>query len=74
MNAQNQADVLLVTVTKVEALAVLETFQAETGHAAKMRPLGDKTYHFLGAVNDTTVWFVQSEMGAGGLGAALLTV
>ena len=71
---KTQADLLLVTVTKVESLAVLAAFQQHTGQPARIAPRGDKTYHDLGTVNGTRVRLVLSEMGAGGLGGAQQTV
>ena len=64
------ADVLLVTVTKVETVAVLDAFREATRRAPTVRPMADKTCHDLGDVNGARVWLVRSEMGAGGLGAA----
>jgi nucleoside phosphorylase/tetratricopeptide (TPR) repeat protein len=69
-----QADVLIVTVTKVESQAVLKAFKETTGKPSKASPIESKMYRDLGVVNDTSVFMVQSEMGAGGLGAAQETV
>ncbi len=69
-----QADVLLVTVTKIETRAVFQAFRDAAGADPRPEAIGDKTYHDLGTVNATRVWLVQSEMGAGGLGAAQQTV
>jgi nucleoside phosphorylase/tetratricopeptide (TPR) repeat protein len=69
-----QADVLIVTVTKVESKAVREVFEKATGQPAKNLPIGAKMYRDLGSVNSTRVFMVRSEMGAGGLGAAQQTV
>ena len=55
-----QANVLLVTVTKVESLAVLAAFEQHTGQKARLEPRGDKTYHELGTVNGNRVWLVLS--------------
>ena len=71
---KTQADILLVTVTKVESLAVLEAFEKHTGQKPRLEPRGDKTYHDLGTVNGARVSLVLSEMGAGGLGGAQQTV
>jgi nucleoside phosphorylase len=73
-DAPAQADVLLVTATKIESLAVLNLFRAETGAHAEKRHIGNKTYYDLGRVAGNSVFLVQSEMGAVGLGAALTTV
>jgi nucleoside phosphorylase len=69
-----QADVLLVTVTKIETRAVFQAFRDAAGADPRPEAIGDKTYHDLGTVNATRVWLVQSEMGAAGLGAAQQTV
>lgn len=66
------ADVLLVTVTEIEANAVLNLFPAY-----KKCFLGPdaKTYYDLGEVNKAKVFMVRSvEMGVAGAGGALLTV
>lgn len=68
------ADVLIVTVTKVESSAVFEVFREATGKAAAPKQVGDRMYHDLGEINGTSVFMVQSQMGAGGLGAAHQTV
>jgi nucleoside phosphorylase/tetratricopeptide (TPR) repeat protein len=69
-----QADVLLVTATKIETRAAFQAFRDATSADSRPEAIGDKTYHDLGTVNDTRVWLVQSEQGAGGLGAAQQTV
>lgn len=68
------ADILLVTVTRVESKAVLQVFQEATGRVSTAIPIGDKIYHDLSIINETSVFMVQSEMGAGGPGAAQQTV
>ncbi len=66
---------LLVTVTKVEAQAVLESFPpASSSKPLDRRVVGGKTYHALGEIGGVEVFMVQSEMGSVGPGAALLTV
>jgi nucleoside phosphorylase len=64
-----KADILLVTVTEVEAKAVLCAFP-------KCEPccIDDKTYYDLGIVGEARVFMVQSEMGTGGPGGSLFTV
>jgi nucleoside phosphorylase/tetratricopeptide (TPR) repeat protein len=69
-----QADVLIVTVTKIESQAVIEVFQKASGQVPKTTPIGDKIYRDLGLINGARVLMVRSEMGAGGLGAAQQTV
>ena len=68
MNAK--ADVLIVTVTKVESQAVLELFKEVSGNAPQPKPIGDRVYHDLGEINRTRVFMGLSEMGSGGLGAS----
>src|SRR5260370_12594200 len=62
-------DVLLVTVTEVEAKAILTLFQG-----FKRRFIGDKTYYDLGIINGASTYMVQSEMGPLGPGGAFPTV
>lgn len=69
-----KADVLLVTVTEVEALAVFAELQAQLARPMRRFFVGGKTYYDLGAIGGASVAMVQSEMGASGMGAALLTV
>lgn len=67
-------DILLITVTKVEAQAVLSLFAEETGQPFQRHFIGDMTYFDLGMLGGARVMMVQSEMGAGGPGGALLVV
>jgi nucleoside phosphorylase len=70
----DEADVLIVTVTKVESKALLQSFEQTTGHKATPQSIVDRTYFNLGIVNGARVFLTQSEMGSGGLDASLLTV
>jgi nucleoside phosphorylase len=63
------ADVLLVTVTEVEARAVLELFPSFERHH-----LQSKTCYLLGNIQGARIAMIQSEMGQGGTGGSLLTV
>lgn len=63
------ADVLLVTVTEIEARAVLDCC---SGH--KLYFIGERTYYDLGVVGEARVFMVQSEMGSDGLGGSRFTV
>ncbi len=74
MDMKPRADVLLVTVTKVETEAVLEAAREQTGREVVLHDLDAKIYFDLGDVNGARVWLARSEMGAGGLGASLQTV
>jgi nucleoside phosphorylase len=71
---KSQADVLIVTVTKTESKSVLKIFKEITKNDSKLMSIGQRTYHDLGKVYGRKVSMVQSEMGAGGLGASLQTV
>ena len=69
-----RADVLLVTVTKVETLAVFDALKKHGGSDPEARGIADKTFFSLGIINGATVWLVQAEMGSGGVGATHQTV
>lgn len=73
-DAELKTDVLLITVTTVEAQAVLSIFAKESGKLFQRRFIGDKTYFDLGMFHDARVVMVQSEMGTLGPGGALLVV
>src|SRR5687768_5296117 len=62
------ADVLLVTVTKVESLAVLGVLAQ--GNQPNPQSIEGRIYFDLGEVNGARVWLTQSEMGSGGVGAS----
>jgi nucleoside phosphorylase len=70
----HQADILLVTVTKVERRAVLDVFAKATKQKAWPFEIEGRTCFDLGAINGASTCMTQSEMGAGGLDASLLTV
>lgn len=63
------ADVLLITVTEVEAKAVLDLFPH-----AQVRFIGERAYHDLGTIGNARTLMIQSWMGAGGPGGSLFTV
>lgn len=69
-----KTDILLITVTTIEAQAVLRIFAQETGQALQRRFIGDKTYFDLGLLNGARIMMVQSEMGVIGPGGALLVI
>lgn len=66
-------NVLLVTVTQTESVAVIDVFIEVKRYPSPM-PIGGKLYHDFGRVNGVRVLMVESEMGAGGIGAAQQTV
>jgi len=72
--SEKKADILIVTVTKVESRAVMKAFQEATGQSAKPEHIDSRTYHHLGTINRARVYMAVSEMGAGGLGASHQTV
>lgn len=67
-------DVLLVTVTKVEAVAVLD-YVADQYHRPPNPVHRDLiTYYDLGEIGGAKTWMVRSEMGAGGVSGAMATI
>lgn len=62
-------DVLLVTVTKVETNAVLNTFEVDRRHL-EPEHIDGRVYFDLGTVRGAHVWLTQCEMGSGGLDAS----
>jgi nucleoside phosphorylase len=66
--------ILIVTVTKVEAQAVLKVFSQAVGQKGIRQIIGNKTYYNLGVHGGASVFMVQSEMGTATPGGALLTV
>ncbi len=58
-------NIILVTVTKIEAQAVLETFAPATGQPWTRRSVGDKTCFILGRIGGVEVFMTQSEMKTG---------
>ena len=66
--------ILIVTVTKVEAQAVLKAFSQAAGARWTRQAIGKKTYYNLGIHGGAPVFMVQSEMGIATPGGALLTV
>jgi nucleoside phosphorylase len=70
----HEADILIVTVTKVESTAILQAFEPILGVKATPLSIEDRIYFDLGTINKARIFLTQSEMGSGGLGASLLTV
>jgi nucleoside phosphorylase len=69
---QTVSPILIVVVTKVEALTILKTFSAEPGLART--EIGKKIYYNLGLHGGVSVFMVQSEMGNATPSGGLLTV
>lgn len=72
MTSNAHADILIVTVTKVETTAVLNAFGV--GQQATPQSIEDRVYFDLGIVNGAHIKLTRSEMGTGGLGASLQAV
>jgi nucleoside phosphorylase len=71
---KHEADVLIVTVTKVESSATIAAFEQISDVKAKPQSIEDRFYFNLGTIGSARVFLTQSEMGSGGLDASLMTV
>jgi hypothetical protein len=67
-------DLLTITVTPLEARAVIDLFGEYTKIPPRAVPIGENIYHYFGDMNGTKVTMVQSSMGAVSPGASLQTV
>ncbi|MCP4550220.1 MAG: hypothetical protein GY835_27480 [bacterium] len=74
MSRKKTGNILIVTVTKVEAQAVLDVFSQAAGAGWTRQAIGQKTYYDLGIHGGAPVFMVQSEMGSATPGGAVLTV
>ena len=74
MSTLPRADLLIVTVSRVETRAVLAAFATATGQKASTVPIGEKVYRDLGTVNGARVFLALSEMGTVGLGSSLQSI
>lgn len=70
----HRADLLLVTVTEVEADAVMDAFHKETGAPCTLVPISGRNYYDLGMVSGIHVYMALSALGAGGLSGSQQTV
>jgi nucleoside phosphorylase len=68
---QPPVDVLLVTVTPIEASTVLRKFQEETNEECKSHALGAIIYYNLGIVGGASVFMIRTEMGSATPGGSL---
>ncbi len=68
-----KADVLLVTVTEVEAQAVLNLARELFSREPRPEHIGLNTYFDLGEIGEYRAFMVCSEMGSGGSGGSTLT-
>jgi nucleoside phosphorylase len=69
-----RADVLLVTVTKVETKAVLNIVKRKLSRDYRVLHINHRTYYDLGIIGGARTFMVRSEMGAGGPSGSILTV
>jgi nucleoside phosphorylase len=70
----DDVDILLVTVTKVETMAILDTAKQQSAQSHQPMFIGHKTYYDLGQIGGARTFLVQSEMGSAGPGGASLTI
>lgn len=68
------SNILLVTVLKIEAKAVLDVFAQGLGKHWERQFIGDKAYYNLGKIGSVNVFMLQSEMGSLSPGGALLNI
>jgi len=74
MDTLPTVDVLLVTVTDVEARTVYGLVKQKFNREPQARYIGPKTYYDLGTIGGARTFMVRSEMGAGGASGSLATV
>lgn len=67
-------DVLLVTVTQVEASTVLDLLKEKYSREPNVHYIGHKTYYDLGPIGGARTFMTRSEMGSSGPGGAITTV
>jgi nucleoside phosphorylase len=67
-------DVLLVTVTEVEAKAIFDALREESDYTVPRRFIENNAYYDLGFIGGARTFMVQSEMGTAGPSGALLTI
>jgi len=68
-NQMHSVDVLLVTVTEIETMAVLRSFSKVRTHF-----ISNNTYHDFGDVGGAKVFLVQSEMSSEGQAGSIRTI
>lgn len=67
-------DVLLVTVTRIEASSVVELLKEKYNREPNVYYIGHKTYYDLGPIGGARVFMTRSEMGSGGPSGSTTTV
>lgn len=70
----NNADILIVTITEMETYAVFNTFEQATGSAATPCIIDEHIYFNLGIINDARVFLIRSEIETIGIDLSLLTM
>ncbi len=70
----NNADILIVTITEMETHAVFNTFEQATGSAATPCIIDEHISFNLGIVNGARIFLIRSEIGTSGLDLSLLTM
>jgi nucleoside phosphorylase len=70
----NKVNILIVTVTEVETLAVIQAFEQATGIEEKPYPIGERIYSNLGMIDNVQFFLTISGMGSNGLGGSQDTV
>ncbi|MFZ4526136.1 MAG: hypothetical protein ACOYOE_11485 [Chlorobium sp.] len=70
----NNADILIVTVTDVESRAVLNAFEPAAGCAATPCTIDEQIYFNLGIVNGARVFLIRSEIATSKLDLSLLAM
>jgi len=73
-NMNEQTDILLVTVTKIETQAVLQMAEELVKKKSSKHFRNNLTFYELGLIGGARTWLVRSEMGAGGPGGAIITI
>lgn len=66
----HRADVLIVTVTKVESLAVIDIFEKANSAKSIIVSIDGRHYRDLGNINGSRAYMAIAEMGTGGRGGS----
>lgn len=73
-DSTNRVDLLLITVTKGETLAVLNLVEKKLGHKYTTEHIDLQTYYDLGSIGGARTFMLRSEMGSGGPSGSTTTV
>lgn len=66
----HRADVLIVTITKVEGRAVIDIFEKANSAKSKIVSIDGQHYRDLGNINGSRAYMAIAEMGSGGRGGS----